>query len=61
MLIVFRVCEALDSEGQRNHDTFWVSSAPPHYFVSSEGHDAGSPVNDGHDVPLQNIWVSLQV
>lgn len=60
MLVVFRVCEALNSEGQRSHDTLWVNSSAPYFIVSSEGHDAGSPVSDGHDV-LKNIWVSLQV
>lgn len=60
-LTVFRVGEALSSEGQRSHDTFWLSSSASFYIVSSEEHDAGSPVNDGHDVPLQNIWGSLQV
>lgn len=60
-LVVFRVCEALNSEGQRNRDTLLVSSSASYFIVRSEGHDAGSPVSNGHDVLLQNIWVSLQV
>lgn len=60
-LVVFTVCEALNFEGQRSRDTLLVSSSASYFIVCSEGHDAGSPVSDGHDVLLQNIWVSLQV
>jgi hypothetical protein len=58
---LFSEWEALQSEGQRSHDTLWASSSSPYFTMISEEHDAGSNVSLGHDVRWQNIWVSLQV